>query len=257
MTGSREIDPVDVGRALWRRRYFVLASGAAFGLAALAANLFSPDTYQARALARLPGTSRQAVDRHSERAWTTLYSVEETRALLERFPAHTAGCSAGTRKAFNSVALDPVHGSEDFFRIRITAKSDPGAAAALVHAALEHLNGHPAVRDEVDRDRAAARARVDSLDAAIARATRDRGRAGPGARDELGIAALREARDQAQAVLTLLRGYQLVDGPVADPEPVAPRTLLSTAIYAMLGLSLGALTALLGAAVARRADGGA
>jgi len=244
--------PSEIGLAeLWRiirlRRLFILIIAAAFGLAALAVNLASPRLYQSQSLVALPQVIKYSRDKDYTKVATTLMTTAETRALAEFF-GRDGGADAALLGKLAGVSLDEVRGSNNYFRMTVTVRNDPQAAVALSQKIIGYLQERPAVTQGVDAERRELEDYLRQTDEAITGSRRGPGGGADGDR-------LRETRFLLQATLAQVHSYRFINEPALDPRPVGPRTGLSTALYALLGMMLGIAGALLQYLMARDQPG--
>lgn len=255
MSAEPTVDLTALWRSAWRGRYLALAAAAAFGGAALLADLRSPDLYRCQTLVALPQVWSGPADGNGCGVPAPLFTVSETRQLLAGFPERALAPGDRLRGRYHGIGLSNVGTSGERFRLTVIARDDPGAAAALSAKAIEHLRDLPAVRDRVAVARAEAGARQRDLEQAVERVARaPRRTASDVVAAEAGLVALKAQLRRARGSIERLDSYRPVGDPLTDPVPVAPRRGVHAAASAILGLLAGiAGSALLRAARERPA----
>jgi hypothetical protein len=228
-----------------QRWYLPAASAALFGVAGLIFGLALPRTYQSQSLVALPETVTFVRHQEYTKVLTTMVNTAETRALVS-FLARDLGTGSAQHHVPAAIAINEVRGSNSLFRMMVTVRDDPRAAAEISHQLIDRLQACPAVRSALDAERLGLEARLRETNDAIKRAERMQrvGRSGSTVAD---IAQLHDDSSKLQTALAQLHSFKLIEGPTSDPL-AAPPIWLRTILYAALGLVAGAMVALVGPA---------
>lgn len=290
MEREPQVDLKDILSAIYGGRLLLGVITALSFVLVLIISLTSPKIYQSEAIVSVPESSKLtaiASESHgtmfvmvnvggttpykSRPTTVTLVNVAETRAMATQLRQRLANGEApppfgpGDGRIIKAVRVEPIKGSENYFRLIILSRGDPETAGASSRKVLEYLAGNPYVKERITGETAAVEQSIQDTEEALAKAVKHRDdlarsgqfRQNPNfnpAELEASISSLKMRLATLKNHLTGISNYRYIEMPSGPSKAVKPNLPANLLMSLAMGLFMGLLTIFLRQGLAGRVD---
>jgi len=275
MNDIKDLDLKDFLRPIWPGKWIILISMVVSLAVGLTVSIISPKVYQCQALIAVPESSRlTAISSESygtmfvmvnvggttpyksKPTTVTLINVAETKAVVSQLQQRllnqktTPPFVAGEGKIIKAVSVEPIKGSENYFRLMILTLKDQQTAEMVSHKVLDYLSNNQYVHEKIEAEIVSADQGIQDTEEALAKAIKHRDdlsrskqfRQNPNfnpAEMEASINGLKIRLATLKNNRSGISNYRYIEAPSGPLNPVKPAIMANLLMSLSFGLFLG------------------
>ena len=281
MEHEPQVDLKDIWSAIYGGRLLLGVTIALSFVLGLIVSLTSPKIYQNQAIVSVPESSKLtaiasesqgtmfvmvnvggATPYKSRPTTVTLVNVAETKAMVSQLQQRLANgdipepFSQNDGRNIRAIRVEPIKGSENYFRLIVFAGESQSAAGEISRKVLEYLAGNPYVNERINGEISSVQQNIKDTEEALANAVKHRddlARSGQFRQNpnfnpadlESSIGSLKMRLANLKNHQTGISSYRYIETPSGSLRAVKPNLLTNLLMSLALCLFLGLLAVFL------------